>query len=61
MEQYYDSEIHLDNNGQPDVDYYIQEAKRLRSLAISQLMRGIGEWLKLHLGRLHQLPMRPSL
>ncbi len=61
MEQYYDSEIRLDNQGRPDLDYYISEAKRLRSLAIAGLFQGIGEWLKMHIGKEHALPLRPSL
>jgi len=61
MAQYFDSEIHLDNHGQPDVDYYIEEAKRLRALAVSALLQNIVVWLKMHLGKLHMPPLGPSL
>ena len=45
-------EIRLDKYGQPDVDYYIQEAKRLRALALQQIMRDTAKWLRSHSGRL---------
>ena len=61
MEQHYDSEIRLDNQGRPDLDYYITEARRLRSLAIAELFQGIGVWLKLHIGKEHAFPLRPGL
>ena len=54
-------DIRLDPYGRPDVDYYINEAKRLRSLAISELIGKSVEWLKTHLGKQHDLPLRPSL
>jgi len=61
MDQNYDCDIHLDKYGQPDVNYYINEVKRLRDLAISQLIHDIGEWLKMSFGKQHELPLRPSL
>lgn len=61
MDQNYDCDIRLDKHGHPDVDYYIGEAKRLRAVAISQLFHEITEWLKMHLGKQHAVPMRPSV
>ena len=39
-------EPRLNADGLPDVDYYLAEARRLRSEAISEMLRGAFAWLR---------------
>lgn len=49
MDNNFDCDIRFDKYGQPDVNYYINEAKRLRAVAISEFFHTTTEWLKTHL------------
>ena len=58
MEQNYEYNIHLKANGDPDVEYYILEAKRMRYEMISGLLRNIARWLKKQLKTGTVTPLR---
>ena len=60
MQRKYDPEIKLDRSGNPDVDYYIKEAERLRAEAISALFNDLARWLKKILGKGPDQPMRAA-
>ena len=60
MQQKLDPEIKLDRSGNPDIDFYIKEAKRLRTEAILSLLHDIAEWLRKVLGKNRGQPMRPA-
>ena len=60
MQRKYDPEIKLNRFGNPDVDYYIGEAKRLRAEAISALLRDLARWLRKSFGKGQGRPMRAA-
>jgi len=51
MQQKYDPDIKLNKFGNPDIDFYVSEAKRLRTDAISALIHNFKEWLKKTAGK----------
>ena len=61
MNMLYADEIRLDSNGNPDLDYYVTEAKRMRSEMMASMvdwaLTGIRELLE----KAHVLPHRPPL
>ncbi len=46
MQQTNSCEPRLDEDGSPDVNYYLAEARRLRSEAVSEMLRGAIVWLR---------------
>lgn len=58
MRQKYDSDIKLNEFGNPDIDFYISEAKRLRVEACSALIQDFLGWLKRAVGKGQSLPIR---
>ncbi len=51
MQRKYDPDIKLDRLGNPDVDYYIRQAERLRAEAVSTLIHDLGRRLKKSFGK----------
>ena len=60
MQRKYDPEIKLDRLGNPDVDYYIKAAERLRAEAISELFHDLARWLRKTLGKGPDQPIRTA-
>ncbi len=42
----YDKEIHLNSNGDPDIDYYMKQARKMRNEMILGVIRTIAARLK---------------
>lgn len=51
MQRKYDPDIKLNKFGNPDIDFYVGEAKRLRTEAVSALIRDFTGWLKKTVGK----------
>ncbi|MES9898349.1 MAG: hypothetical protein ABW148_04910 [Sedimenticola sp.] len=49
MKRVNDSGLLIKSNGEVDIDFYIAEARRLRTEKIFQLLAGLGRQLKKHL------------
>lgn len=61
MKLVYAEEIHLDSNGNPDSDYYVAEAHRMRSEMIGCMVSSTLLWIRGLLEKLHVLSPRAPL
>ena len=60
MQRKYDPDIKLNRLGNPDVDFYIGEAERLRAEAVSALCGDLARWLRKSFGKGQRRPMRAA-
>ena len=61
MKHIYAEEIHLDSNGNPDLEYYLAETKRMRSEMIAEMVDWALAGIRNLLEKLHLLPPRAPL
>ncbi len=60
MKRKYDPDIKLNRFGNPDVDYYLREAERLRAQAVSVMFRNLARWLSKTFRKGQERPMRAA-
>ena len=61
MNTLYADEIRLDSNGNPDLDYYVTEAERMRSEMIASMVTWALAGIRGLLEKAHILPHRTPL
>ena len=61
MNTLYTEEIRLDSNGNPDLDYYVAEAERMRSKMIASMVSWASAGIRELLEKAHVMPHRTPL
>ena len=56
----YEPNIKLNSSGEPDVDYYISEGKRMRAQALREMLSGTVEGVKYLFEKAHLFPLHFS-
>lgn len=60
MQLQYGPEIRLDSSGNPDLEFYMREARRERAKAFAVVFKGIAGWLRKRPKADHGMPFRTA-